>query len=469
MVAREFRATWIATVSNIDWPSKPGLTTDQQRTELLSLLDRAAQIKLNAVILQVRPACDSLYPSALEPWSFYLAGRMGQAPEPAWDPLKFAVQEAHRRGLELHAWFNPYRALHPSGKGPVHAGHIINTQPDLIRRYGPYVWLDPGEAAVEDYSRAVILDVVRRYDIDAVHIDDYFYPYPLKTKEGRLMEFPDEKTYQRYRANGGTMARDDWRRFNVDRFVHRLHAAIKREKPWVKFGISPFGIWMSGHPPGVKGLSARDAIHADSRKWLAKGWLDYLAPQLYWPINAKEQSFSALLNWWAAQNSHPRHVWPGLRLVGLDGQVSTAEIFNEIQMTRRVGGVDGHVLWSSKTLLSNEGRVATMLSERVYQDVALVPSLPWLDDKPPGAPALRVWPEAGGRFQFAWQTDPRDQVRWWLVQTRYGTGWKNKLYPSEVNRLRLSQTPLPEVMAVRAVDRYGNVGPVTSYQISRGQ
>jgi uncharacterized lipoprotein YddW (UPF0748 family) len=311
----------------------------------------------------------------------------------------------------------------------------------------------------------VILDVVRRYDIDGVHIDDYFYPYPLKTKEGKPMVFPDQATYQRYRSHGGTMPVDDWRRFRVDRFVQRLHAGIKAEKSWVTFGISPFGIWKSGYPSGVKGLSARDDTYADSRNWLVKGWLDYLAPQLYWPINSKQQSFSELLNWWATQSNHRRHVWPGLRLVGLDNKVSTGEIFNEIQLARRVSGVDGHILYSAKALLSDAGGVASMLTKKVYRDIALVPSMPWLDTEAPEAPLLKFTPEAGGGFQFSWQIDPRDQVRWWLVQTRYGGVWKNRVYPSMVNRLRLSKTPLPEVLSVRAVDRFGNLGNGSSYQM----
>src|SRR5579871_770045 len=215
---REFRAVWIATVANIDWPSRPGLPVEQQQEELLTILDMAAQLKLNAVILQVRPACDALYDSKLEPWSEYLTGTQGTPPSPYYDPLEFAVTEAHKRGLELHAWFNPYRARHIIAKSPLASGHIGKTHPELVKSYGGYLWLDPGERAVQDYSLRVILDVVHRYDIDGVHIDDYFYPYRVKDSRKQEVPFPDDASWQRYVTRGGKQNRDEWRRQNVDTF-----------------------------------------------------------------------------------------------------------------------------------------------------------------------------------------------------------------------------------------------------------
>ncbi len=301
--AREFRAAWIATVANIDWPSRPGLTPDAAARRADRHSSTGPQtVGLNAVVLQVRPTADALYFSALEPWSAYLTGAQGRAPSPWYDPLAFAVDQAHARGLELHAWFNPYRAGHPSGPRRKDLTHISRQRPDLVRRYGDYLWLDPGEPDAVDHSMRVILDVVRRYDIDGVHLDDYFYPYPV-TARGRRVQFPDADSYARAQAAGETLGRDDWRRQNVDRFIERLYDGVKAEKPHVKVGISPFGIWRPGYPASVTGFDQYAEIYADARKWWRQGWLDYLAPQLYWSIDSRGQSFPALLDWWAGENA----------------------------------------------------------------------------------------------------------------------------------------------------------------------
>jgi uncharacterized lipoprotein YddW (UPF0748 family) len=230
---REFRGAWVATVANKDWPSKPGLSTAQQKAELLAILDRAALLKLNAIVFQVRPQCDAMYASPIEPWSEYLTGTMGRAPQPFYDPLAFAVEEAHNRGLELHAWFNPYRALHDSSRSPVATNHISKTRPDLVRKYGKYLWLDPGDPDVQIRSLRVVMDVVKRYDIDAVHFDDYFYP----DKESPL-DFPDGATWRKFGADG-PLNRADWRRENVNTFVQRVYESVHAAKPWVKSDTNP--------------------------------------------------------------------------------------------------------------------------------------------------------------------------------------------------------------------------------------
>ncbi len=309
--AREFRAAWIATVGNSCWPSKPGLTTAQQKAELLAILDRAAALKLNAVIFQVRPACDALYQSSIEPWSEYLTGIQGRAPSPFYDPLAFAVAEAHKRGLELHAWFNPFRAHHAQAVSPIAPNHVSRAHPEWVRPYGKLLWLDPGEPAVRDYSVRVVMDVVKRYDVDGVHFDDYFYPYAETNSAGVKMDFHDDATWKKFGASSG-LARDDWRRHNVDLFINEIYHHIKAEKPWVKFGISPFGIWRPQNPPGIKGFDAYSEIYADSLKWLHEGWCDYFSPQLYWGIEPPAQSFPALLAWWNGQNIRHRHIWPGM-------------------------------------------------------------------------------------------------------------------------------------------------------------
>ena len=306
---REFRGAWVATVANIDWPSKPGLPVDEQQQEMIKLLDLARDLHLNAIILQVRPAADALYGSNLEPWSQYLTGIMGQAPEPLYDPLQFAVEQAHQRGLELHAWFNPYRARHASAHGEVANNHISRTHPEIVRQYGGYLWLDPGEPSATEHTRQVVLDVVRRYDIDGVHFDDYFYPYPVTDEGGQEVPFPDDASWERRKDR--ELSRDDWRRDNVSRFIQSLYADIKSAKPWVKFGISPFGIWRPGQPPSITGFDAYAKLYADAKLWQEQGWLDYLTPQLYWKIDSAGQSYPVLLEWWYEHNARDRHLWPG--------------------------------------------------------------------------------------------------------------------------------------------------------------
>ncbi|HWL40671.1 MAG TPA: family 10 glycosylhydrolase, partial [Gemmatimonadaceae bacterium] len=294
-VRREFRAVWVASVRNIDWPSKPGLSTQEQKDELIGILDRSAALRLNAVILQVRPAADALYASPYEPWSEYLTGRMGKAPDPYYDPLEFAVNEAHRRGLELHAWFNPYRARHPSSRSPASRDHISRTHPSLVKTYGTHLWMDPGERLIREHSIKVVLDVVKRYDIDGVHIDDYFYPYQVLDKNKKVVPFPDDASYRRAMKKGPKLERDDWRRQNVDHLIQRMYDEVKKVKPWVLVGISPFGIWRPGNPPGVVGLDQYATLYADAKKWEQEGWLDYLTPQIYWQVESKGQPYAKLL------------------------------------------------------------------------------------------------------------------------------------------------------------------------------
>jgi uncharacterized lipoprotein YddW (UPF0748 family) len=452
--SREFRGVWVATVNNIDWPSKAGLPTAQQKAELLSILERASQLRLNAVIFQVRPAGDSLYASRIEPWSEYLTGEMGRVPRPFYDPLEFMVREAHRRGLELHAWFNPFRARHSSGRAPVAGNHISRTRPELVRTYGKQLWLDPGDRAVHEHSLQVILDVVRRYDIDGVHIDDYFYPYPEKTSTGADLEFPDDATWTRYVRNGGKLGRNDWRRENVNSFVQRLYREVRARKPWVKVGISPFGIWRPGFPASVRGLDAYERLYADSRSWLANGWLDYCAPQLYWPIAAPSQSYPVLLQWWREQNGHNRHVWPGsdvYRAIETGGELEA-----EIRLTRRETPAPGHLLWSIKPLLQNKGGVAASLARGVYAQTALVPSFPWLDNRSPPKPSLSASRTREG-WRISWSSKAGSPAWLWVLQLRSGPGWTTQVLPGGRTAWLIPGDPPPSAIALRAVGRCGNL------------
>lgn len=460
-VMREFRGAWVATVQNIDWPSKAGLTVEQQKAELLAILDRAVQLKLNAILFQVRPAGDALYASKLEPWSEYLTGRMGQAPSPFYDPLEFAVEEAHKRGLELHAWFNPFRARHASARSPLARNHLSITQPGLVLKYGRELWMDPGEWAVREHSLRVILDVVKRYDIDGVHLDDYFYPYPEKLADGKERAFPDTASFKKYTAAGGKLARDDWRRANINGFVEKLYAAIKTEKKHVRFGISPFGIWRPGYPEQIKGFDAYDKLYADSLKWLVEGWLDYCTPQLYWSIDAKEQSYPVLLKWWAEQNVKQRHLWPGDAVSRIGTNRPASEIVNQIRLARQQPGASGTTHWNFKPLLKNSGGIADLLQKDVFAKPALIPSSPWLETKAPKAPLIQARLGASGA-RFSWQANQEDKPYLWVLQRRAGTEWITEILPAARTNLTLVQ--LPDSVAVSVVDRFGNLSKAAVLQ-----
>jgi uncharacterized lipoprotein YddW (UPF0748 family) len=394
-VAREFRGVWVATVSNIDWPSKPGLPSDEQRGELVAIFDKCVELNLNAVIFQIRPAADAMYASRLEPWSEYLTGQMGKAPEPFYDPLEFAVAEAHRRGLELHVWFNPYRVRLPGARGEPSPDHSSIARKDIVRKYGEYLWFDPGEPAAVDHFIAVLADVVERYDVDGVHIDDYFYPYQVRDDAGQIVPFPDDASFERAMQGRKRLARDDWRRENVNRLVKRMYDEVKRRKKWVQVGISPFGIWRPGHPEGITGLDQYSTLYADARKWLRQGWVDYFTPQLYWPIESKGQSYSRLLAWWAEQNVKGRHLWPGnfTSKVRRGPDVaesreawSAEELLRQIEVTRGQPGASGNVHFSMKALMHNYDGIADKLKQGPYAEPALVPESKWLGDRVgPGA------------------------------------------------------------------------------------
>ena len=453
---REFRAAWIATVGNSSWPSKSGLTTAQQKAELIALFDRAVALKLNAVIFQVRPACDALYSSALEPWSEYLTGRMGAAPSPYYDPLTFAITEAHQRGLELHAWFNPFRAHHFQAKSPISSNHVSKTRPQLVRSYGKYLWLDPGEPEVREYSLRVVMDVLKRYDVDGVHFDDYFYPYREKNSAGQEMDFPDDASWKKSGAASG-LSRDDWRRHNVDVFMEQVYRAIKAARPAVKFGISPFGIWRPKNPPTISGFDAYTEIYADSRKWLREGWCDYFTPQLYWAIGPPAQSFPVLLEWWNNENVRHRHVWPGMNSLNVGEKWPPAEIVNQINITRRYADA-GHVHWSISALMKNAALDAALTRDS-YRQPALIPASPWLDAMPPAPPKISV---AAGKnsAHIRWQNAAVEPLDGWVVQSRTNGIWTTQIFPAVRTDGYLDHAS-PDAISVRAVDRAGNLSEPT--------
>ena len=519
---REFRAAWIATVANIDWPSEPGLPVDRQKAELRRMLDQAAALNLNAVIFQVRPHADALYDSPHEPWSYYLTGKQGRVPNPSYDPLRFAVEAAHERGLELHAWFNPYRAGHPADTSALAPSHVSNTHPEWVRQYGDYLWLDPGVPAARDHTHRVIMDVVQRYDIDGVHFDDYFYPYPSYADGA---SFPDSASWARAQKNGWTGSRGDWRRHNVNRLVRRLYRSIKSTAPQVKFGISPFGIWRPDHPPGVVGFDAYAELYADARRWLREGWVDYITPQLYYRIDQHGYPYPVMLRWWIEQNRHDRHVWPGLYTsrVGMRGDRhwSARHLLGQIYTARSHPEATGQVHFSMQALmplpdsalvhpgtdsaavnsipdtvtadtvvvggnaidtvaadsllvdsasivrqrpgprsLRATARLLHRLPTEPYGEPALVPASPWLDDDPPGRPILTLREEVN-RLALTMEPKGEQQIRWWVVRWRRGGEWTIDVVPGPQRSYVLERGPdgmWPGVVAVSAVDRAGNEG-----------
>ena len=461
-VAREFRGVWVASVANMDWPSRPGLPVAQQKAELIAILDRAAALNLNAVVLQVRPSADALYASKKEPWSAFLTGAMGRAPAPFYDPLTFAVEEAHARGLELHAWINPYRAHFPADKSPIAANHIARRRPDLVVKYGPYLWLDPGSAEVRAYTVGIVRDIVRRYDIDGIHIDDYFYPYREHTPRGREIPFPDNRSWRAYRRKGGTLDRDDWRRRNVDLLIEQLYKTVKEEKPWVKFGISPFGIWRPGNPAAVRGLDAYTELFADSRKWVQRGWADYFTPQLYWRSSAPQQRYDELLHWWAEQNAFGRHLWVGnytSRVMGEGANWPASELLEQVRLTRADSGASGNLHFSMSVFMQNRDSLGDRLVAGPYAMPALVPASPWLDKRAPSAPQAQAQVDSlSGRTTVTITPVGSTPARLWVVRARFGGMWTTSVVPSSVREHSFASSDAsarPDLIVVTAIGRTG--------------
>jgi uncharacterized lipoprotein YddW (UPF0748 family) len=455
---------WIATVENIDWPSSNDLSTDAQKMELIELFDAAAALHLNAVILQIRPAADALYSSDIEPWSRYLTGMTGRPPSPHWDPLAFAVAEAHARGLELHAWFNPFRAS-TTTKEIADPSHITRSQPDLVVSYGTKKWLDPGLPAARAHSLRVIADVVRRYDIDAVHVDDYFYPYVEQDAAGRNIPFPDESTYARYRDAGGDMSLGDWRRNNINTFVRDMYNEVHRTKPWVQVGISPFGIWRPGNPPSVRGLDAYAEIYADARTWLRNGWLDYIAPQMYWLTDAPGQKYTDLTEWWVGENVMGREVEFG------NAPFNTArpgwsigEITRQVELTRGLPGASGNIYFSAKNILRDNNGLRELLAADAYRTQALLPELPWIAAAPAPAPRARIaTDERAHLISLDWSHE-QHHAHVFLLRTRTNGVWSMAVVPGNttVKALSYGATP-PDVIALSVIARNGVEGPAQTF------
>ena len=340
--------------------------------------------------------------------------------------------------------------------------------PSLVKTYGKHLWMDPGEPAIREHTLRVILDVVKRYDIDGVHLDDYFYPYKERDRRGRDIEFPDSTSYARYRYGGGLLNRDDWRRENVDHLVQDLYTRIHAEKPWVKFGVSPFGIWRPGFPETVTGFDAYSELYADARKWLREGWVDYFAPQLYWPVLQTAQAYPTLLRWWSEQNPFGRHLWPGNYTSKVGEGSRTAWRWNEIEdqvlATRAQAGATGNIHFSARVFLENRDSLATRLARQVYAALALVPRSPWLDVLPQVEPQVAIRRSASGALSAELTPGGADPPHWWLVQTRDALGvWQSSVLRGSVREVALPASA--DRVAVRAVDRASGESPLSVTKI----
>ena len=463
-VPREFRAAWVATVANINWPSKNSLSTEQQKREAIELLDLLKNNNFNAVIFQVRPSADALYESKLEPWSYFLTGTTGKAPNPFYDPLEFWVEEAHKRGLELHVWLNPYRAHHSSG-GAVTSQSLVQKKDHVIKLRNGMYWFDPASKQTQDHAAAVVMDIVKRYDIDGVHFDDYFYPYASYNGGA---DFPDNKTWAAYKQQGGTLSRADWRRANVNQFIKRVYTDIKKEKPSVKFGLSPFGIWKPGYPAGITGSSQYDELYADAKLWLNEGWIDYFTPQLYWPIDPPKQSFRSLLKWWQSENTHDRHLWPGLNTVEVRASNRAEEISRQIEETRKIiPNSVGAVHWSIAGLTKNPVLLKG-LREGLYSQKALVPASPWLPANPLLQPSLLLTDQDNSIF-VKWLHKQPDQVFKWITYVRYGDTWDVQIREGSAREMNLPKQKdgrTLNAVAVKPIDRLSNEGDYVAEQIN---
>lgn len=456
-VQREFRGAWIASVANINWPSRKDLSTEQQKAEAIQLLNLLQDTNFNAVILQVRPSADALYKSEHEPWSYFLTGEISKKPNPYYDPLEFWVEETHKRGMALHVWLNPFRAHHSSGGSVTSASMVKKSPENIVRLRNGMYWFDPASAQTQDHVSKVVKDIIRRYDIDGMHFDDYFYPYATYN-QGK--DFPDDATWRTYQNSGGTLNRADWRRGNVNKFVQRIYTEIKAEKPQVLFGISPFGIWKPGYPAGVVGSSQYDELYADAKLWLNQGWVDYFTPQLYWPISSKGQSFPALLRWWESENVKNRHLWPGLNTVEIKAADRPAEIVSQIALSREILKNDaGEVHWSIAGLTKNPAMTAA-LKKGPYSEKALLPRTSWIKAENMEKPVLECTVTTGS-VVANWSAASAKNVFQWVLYLKYGEAWETVVLNAADTHKTVEKSKngkLLNMIVVRPVDRLGNEG-----------
>jgi uncharacterized lipoprotein YddW (UPF0748 family) len=410
---RELRAAWVATVSNIDWPSATGLSAANQQTQFINILNEHKASGMNAVFVQIRSQCDALYPSSFEPWSNVLTGTQGT--NPGYDPLQFMITECRKRGMEFHAWFNPYRAvINFSQIGTFASNHIAVTRPDLLLDQGTLRVLDPGKPEVWDYVIKIVMDVVRRYDIDGVHFDDYFYPYPPSSGS----PYNDDATFAAFPR--GFTVKADWRRANVDTLIKRVNDSIHNAKAWVKFGVSPFGIWrnQSSDPTGsaTSGLQSYSDVYANSKKWIQSNWVDYLAPQIYWSIGLSVANYAVLVPWWNSVAA-TRPIYSGMAAYKVNNGGTDANwnnpsmIPNEIRLNRQNPNVTGSIFYNTTAVNANALGMRDSLRNDLWARAAIIPRMPWIDNTAPAAPTATTTTVQGtNNVLVQWTAPPTTTV-----------------------------------------------------------
>ena len=425
---RELRGAWVATVYGINWPSSVNAPAAQQQQELRDLVATLASRGVNAVFFQVRPESDALYASSLEPWSRFITGTQGR--DPGFDPLATAIEAAHENNVELHAWLNPYRGL-VSATTTAAPNHVSNTLGTHAIDYEGMVWMDPSSTQVRAHVVDVIVDIVSRYAVDGIHFDDYFYPYP-----GSGSGFPDGGAFADYTAAGGDRTKLDWRRDNVNALIADVGDLLKATAPAVRFGVSPFGIYKNGVPEGIRGLDAYDAISCDPVAWIVNDWVDYLAPQLYWPTTQTAQAFGTLLPWWASlPDGDGRFVVAGLNLteVGSDSAWSVDEFRSQIAIIREHDddGAKGSILYHADPLVSDTDGVAGVFGSELWAAPALPP--PVVADA--RVPALPIVATDNGTVTLQGADDDRGFA---LYRERAGTFELERLLPASTSSVELS-------------------------------
>ena len=405
---REMRAVWIATVANIDWPSASNLTIAQQQKEFIELLDLAKEYNMNTVVFQIRPSADAFYASPYEPWSQWLTGKQGMRPDPFYDPLTFASVECRKRGLDLHVWINPYRAVSDVNNNKTAPDHISNTHPEWFLTYGKTKYFDPALPETRDFVAKVVSDIVRRYDIDAIHMDDYFYPYRIAG-----VEFPDNQSFKTYPRGFAANQRDDWRRDNVDLIIRQIHDSIKAIKPWVELGISPFGVWrnIAKDPNGSKtkaGQTNYDDLFADVLKWQRGQWIDYITPQIYWERGKEVADYKIIADWWS-RNTFGAQLYIGQAPYRIDPAAkekswqSADEIIQQIKLNRKYPEISGSMFFSAKFMRKNPLGIQEKLLKKYYRYPALAPVNQRIAPILSTEPANAQFTTADGQIKFSWE------------------------------------------------------------------